>query len=128
MTTDGLERAALVALLRNSKDLGLTQAEIRARLDRGETPSDVLAKVDDDGLFARDTQGLVAGAAERIGAWERAGERFVTYFEPDYPQQLATAFDYPFVLFYAGALQDDFRSLAIVGRREPTAQSTDFAR
>jgi DNA processing protein len=70
---------------------------------------------------------LLLEADERIAGWERAGQKFVAFFEDDYPQQLATAFDNPLVLFYAGSLADDFASIAIVGSREPGEQGTRFA-
>lgn len=132
-----------LALLRGAKELGLSPSQLRARFDRGDRPSAVLASGGDpgdleDALFpmatatpgpaaggARDR--LIAAALERISDWERAGHQFVAFFEDDYPQQLATAFDNPLVLFYAGTLAHDFRSIAIVGSREPSEEGTRFA-
>jgi DNA processing protein len=145
MTPDQHERAALVALtlLHGAKQLGLTTSQLRARFDRGEQPSTVLAGAGghddvDDGLFAAPVSAadvsveqlrdrLLAEAAERIDAWQSAGHQFVTFFEDDYPRQLATAFDDPLLVFYAGTLADDFASVAIVGSREPSAPGQQFA-
>jgi DNA processing protein len=127
MTQTGSQRAALVALLRHAKRLGLAQSEIRARLDRGETPATVLASSGEDGLFPPDNEPALAEAAELIDKWEKAGQRMIASLEPDYPQQLASAYDYPFVLFYAGLLRDDTRSIAIVGSRSPSPRGLEFA-
>ncbi len=140
------DRAALVALtlLHGAKELGLTTPQLRARLNRGDSPSDVLATAHentdpDDGLFAvpmnaseqasalRIRERLLADANALIDGWNHAGQHFATYLDEDYPQQLATAFDNPLVLFYAGTLTDDFASLAIVGSRKPSSDGLRFA-
>jgi DNA processing protein len=146
VSRDQQERVALVALtlLHGGKELGLTTAHLRARFDRGERPSTVLAGTggqEDPGeaLFALPADAsnasaeqlrvrLLAQAIEQIAAWERAGHQFVAFFEDDYPRQLATAFDNPLLVFYAGALADDFASVAIVGSRDPSPQGLQFAR
>lgn len=146
MSRDRQERAALVALtlLGGAKELGLTTSQLRARFDRGERPSTVLAGTGapgepDGGLFTLPAGGpgtpaellheqLLDQAIQRIAAWERDDQQFVAFFEEDYPQQLATAFDNPLVLFYAGTLADDFASVAIVGTREPSTRAEQFAR
>lgn len=128
MTKNHSERAALVALLRNAKSLGLVSSEIRARLDRGDTPSTVLASVGGEGLFAQDTEPMVAEAIHLIEEWNTLAESFVAYFEPEYPQQLAAAFDYPFILFCAGELRPDLHSVAVVGSRSPSQEGQTFTR
>jgi DNA processing protein len=145
VSRDQQERAALVVLtlLHGAKEFGLSSSQLRARFNRGDLPSAVLAgageRTDpDEGLFALPAAPpddavsqvrtrLLAEAVERIAAWGRAGHEFVTFFEDDYPQQLATAFDNPLILFYAGTLADDFSSFAIVGSREPSEQGLRFA-
>lgn len=140
---DQEERVALVALMEGAKDLGLTQAQLRARFNKGDLPSAVLASAgqpdnDEDALFslanpvteassAEMRERLLAAAAKRLAAWERAGHEFVAFFEDDYPPQLATAYDNPFILFYAGTLADDFNSISIVGSREPSESARRFA-
>ncbi len=145
MTWGQRERAAVVALtlLHGAKELGLSSAQLRANLDRGNNPWAVLAGDDtgpgtEDGLFPRPSatqdheagtvrQRLIAQAYELMAAWDRAGHRFVTFFDDAYPQQLSTAFDNPLLLFYAGSLADDFASFAIVGSRQPSEQGVRFA-
>lgn len=140
---DQEERAALVALMEGAKALGLTQAQLRARFNKGDLPSAVLASAgqpehDEEGLFplanvaseasvAEVRERMLAAAAKRLTAWERAGHEFVAFFEDDYPPQLATAYDNPFILFYAGTLGDDFASISIVGSREPSESARQFA-
>lgn len=145
MSRDQQERAAVVALalLHGANEFGLTPSQLRARFDRGDRPSAVLASAGDQAdpggaLFPLATvtsdpaatgarERLIAEARERIARWERVGHQFVAFFEDDYPQQLATAFDNPLILFYAGRLADDFASFAIVGSREPSEDGTRFA-
>ena len=59
---------------------------------------------------------LLADARERILGWDRDGQRFVTFLDEGYPQQLATAFDNPLVLFYSGTLADDFTFVRLLYR------------
>ncbi|GAB3994652.1 hypothetical protein GCM10029992_09760 [Glycomyces albus] len=116
-------RSALVALLQQS---GVSWTKTAADiLDRGsETAAIELLEE-----HLRDTQGLLADrlvdplieqASERIAAWESSGIDVRACFDPEYPPQLRDIQELPPILFTRGEIEDDQRSIAIVGTRQPS--------
>ena len=63
-----------------------------------------------------------------IESLDSEGIRVLTWDDDDYPENLRSAPDAPFLLYAAGNLRDeDSRAVAIVGTREPSGESVERA-
>ncbi|QMU67652.1 DNA-processing protein DprA [Streptacidiphilus sp. P02-A3a] len=117
----GDERAAMVVLLR------------RARTERQE--QEVVARVVEVGgawrLLGKEPPSLFGGTADEelpaaraeLERWAAQGIGVHTLTEPDYPQQLSSAFDAPGLVFTRGAVQPDDAGVAVVGSRQASPQA-----
>lgn len=77
-----------------------------------------------DTLLAIDLPAVAA----RLSAWQQAGISILTWEDAAYPANLLTLPDAPPVLFVRGAFcEGDARAVAIVGTRQPTAESARLA-
>lgn len=69
-----------------------------------------------------------AQEAERdYHGWMRAGLRFVSIFDPDYPRLLLASVDAPPFMFAKGLLLPDDRGVSVVGSRHASPQGLEFA-
>ncbi len=69
------------------------------------------------------SEGMLARAADAIGAWESEGMYLVTVLDGDYPAQLRTIHQRPPFLLYRGRLDSrDAGGVAIVGTRKPSGE------
>ncbi|MGH3429854.1 MAG: DNA-processing protein DprA [Mycobacteriales bacterium] len=138
--TDLHEKAALIALLRRGDRPWHQQAALveeagsSAAVLSGEYPgpleeaSPKLFDVADQPSL----EDLDAIAAE-VRRWEGEGMGVVSVLDDEYPENLRAVFDRPPLLFIRGELIDqDFRSVAIVGTRQASAageqRATEIAR
>jgi DNA processing protein len=119
--TPAQERAALVALLKTATRPWHAYAEAIEQL------ASVFAVLEQKrGLFAR---GELEAAAAEIADWERSGIRLLTVLDPEYPENLRTAYDRPPLIFVDGSLRpSDSRSVAVVGTRRASAEGLTRAR
>lgn len=70
----------------------------------------------------------VADTRQALTRWQAEGVRVLLWHTPDYPPALNDLPDAPPVLFCRGTLQkEDRRAVALVGTRQPTAQSSHAA-
>lgn len=114
------ELVALVALLRYGS-FQRSQMPLRQRLIDGEMPSQILVE-EPDAFFLQERAGF------NVDQWLAAGERPLSWFDPDYPQQLREVHDFPPVIFVRGELATSERGLAIVGSRDAGHASIEAAR
>lgn len=68
-----------------------------------------------------------AALQPQITAWQAAGVRLCGLFDADYPAPLAALEDAPPTLFVVGQWPPSERAVAIVGTRQPSPQSAQFA-
>lgn len=69
-----------------------------------------------------------ATEAERdYESWMRAGLRFVSIFDPDYPHLMLASVDAPPFMFAEGTLLPDDRGVSVVGSRHASPQGLEFA-
>lgn len=117
-----LERAALVALLHPPQEF--KWAPLRDMLLEDEVlPSDVFRTRADSGVIAEPATALEM-ATLRIEKWERAGHRFLTYLDAEYPRQLREVHDLPPFVFARGLLTEagvNERAVSIVGSRDASS-------
>jgi DNA processing protein len=124
------DRAALIALLATGtrpwsvyaelvQDAGSALAVLEHERGRDEVSPRLFEPDDHLGL---DT------AAAQIAGWEAQGIRVLTLLDAGYPDNLLAVFDRPPMIFVAGALLDeDARSVAVIGARDATQPATRLA-
>lgn len=117
-------RSALVALLRRpGVSWNKTAIDL---LDRGESAAmDLLEEHlrETEGLLPEKTAETLAQEADQlINGWKAAGIGVYTCFDPSYPPQLRDIQEMPPVVFTRGTLEDDQRSIAVVGTRTPSPE------
>jgi len=121
----------LVALLRLQSVPGMGPGRIRRLLAKFHSPSAVLAAglqdlmaVDGiDRVLARNirTKNNPDFAEEQVRCAGRLGLRLITFFDPEYPQNLKEIPDAPVVLYVRGKiLPEDAIALGVVGTRQPS--------
>ncbi|MFL0412071.1 DNA-processing protein DprA [Microbacterium paludicola] len=129
MSGTGLERreAAVVVALRGTADLPrLTPVEVRAALEDGRDPVDVLRGTDLVNQLI-DVSDELERAADEIRQWRASGLDVMFPFTDDYPQPLLQVYDYPPILFGRGTHAPDFEAVAIVGSRGAASSSLRLA-
>jgi len=103
-------------------------SRLRMEFESGRMPTDVLDRPDPEALVAEDHRADLEHALALLASWKQEGIEVVTPFDPSYPSQLRTVFDYPVLLFARGHVVDDVRSVAIVGSRAVSSWGLQFAR
>ncbi len=78
-------------------------------------------------LFDTDTPALIAEAARQIAGWRAAGLGVHTFRDASYPAQLREIHQVPPVLFTRGTLRPGERAVSVVGSRQATGHSLDWA-
>jgi DNA processing protein len=119
-TWDDSERAALVALLRTRPD-DLNWSQITTEVAACGSAVALWNRLTQLTLFPSDDndpdQALVAGHDE-IRAWRNESFRFLTFQDPDYPEQLREVHQMPPVLFINGTLIPGEKAISVVGSRK----------
>ncbi|NED95857.1 DNA-processing protein DprA [Phytoactinopolyspora alkaliphila] len=127
MTPDIVEKAALVALLREPH---VRWSEVTAEIvDRGNV-HDVLDRrtSGQDPLFALGhVDDAVREAARLIHKWEGEGIGVHAFYEDTYPEQLRDVHEMPPLLFTRGTVVPDRRSVAVVGTRRASERGLEIA-
>ena len=151
------ENAALVALLNTCQkpDTWLTltnkcllEGSAVRVLEHMISPADHSLHIDDTFTTWEHGQGVLLGAdeiapltdrviqlenawqdaREQITAWDRQGLRFVSIFDQEFPTRLRAIVDVPPFVFCRGSLKLDDLGVSVVGSRDCTPQSAEFAR
>jgi DNA processing protein len=63
-----------------------------------------------------------------MAQWQKAGVQILPHYSPDYPRTLHEIPDYPPTLFLRGNLQEQAKTAAIVGTRNPSQAAAYLAR
>lgn len=113
----------------------------RVLMNRLDAPNNPLTEFDEaeaDGvaLFPepledarrREYDTAAADAERDYEDWMRAGLRFVSIFDPDYPHLMLASVDAPPFMFAKGTLLPDDRGVSVVGSRHASPQGLSFAR
>jgi DNA processing protein len=69
----------------------------------------------------------VSRIEQALPRWQASGVRIITVQDTDYPAQLRAIDDAPPTLFTRGEWRPPIRAAAVVGTRQPSAQSVDAA-
>lgn len=114
------ELAALLTLLRR-KSRGASWNEIAAEVAVAGSAVALLNRPTEDALFASpELEPDLEQARDDVRAWTRAGYRFLTVLDADYPSQLLGIRETPPFLFYEGSLQTRDEGISVVGSRSAT--------
>ncbi|MBO0883711.1 MAG: DNA-protecting protein DprA [Mycobacterium sp.] len=126
MSDDDVQRAALVALLRQPR---ARWSDITADIvECGDATSVLHELLHGDALFpSADPAAVIKEAEDLIAAWAGEGIRFRTFLDDDYPGQLRDIREMPPVLFSRGSDALDARAVAVVGTRQATEQGLKVA-
>ncbi|MGH3998392.1 MAG: DNA-processing protein DprA [Pseudonocardiaceae bacterium] len=120
------ERAALLALLRESKE---SWGRVASRVAFEGTASGLLDGPDDDVLFEVPSDGAaIDAAAAEVAEWEARGLRLTTVLDYDYPRRLLDIRETPPFLFYEGELRAEDEGMSVVGTRKPSEWALWFAK
>ncbi len=114
------ERSALLLLLRHS---GRSWSSVTDEVEERGSALAVLAEgsAGQMSLFDGTVDDRLDAIEDEIAGWERAGMRFVTLLDPEYPPQLLTIHQRsPFVMWRGTPMADDASGVAIVGTRHPS--------
>lgn len=123
-----VEKAALVALLRLPKvrwsevaidilECGGATRLLETRLNNADT------------LFSSGAvEAALSAATQDIAQWESEGIGVKAFFDEDYPAPLRDIHQLPPLIFTRGELNDDRRSVAVVGTRQASERGLDIAR
>ena len=127
--SEGLERAALVALLRLGRR---RSAEYAALVEEAGSALAIFARERDAGRLETQTSfgavDLLASTEEDLAEWQAAGFELVTVLDDDYPANLRAVYQHPPLLFVAGKLEyADERSVAVIGTRTPSPRGEKAA-
>ncbi|MBK7624692.1 MAG: DNA-protecting protein DprA [Kineosporiaceae bacterium] len=121
------ELAALLTLLRR-KSGGAGWNEIAADAVAAGSATDLLRQPADDALFASpDLEPDHERAISDVRQWARAGLRWVTVLDPDYPSRLLGIREIPPFLFYEGTLHEPDDGMSVVGSRSASAWGLKLA-
>ncbi|WP_053204050.1 DNA-processing protein DprA [Jiangella muralis] len=122
------QAAALVALLRE-QPRGMSWHEIAARVAfSGDAQSVWEEKTHTDTLVPDPRLEQLLGAARSdVVAWHKAGLRFVTVLDPDYPARLRDVRETPPFLFARGDLRHDDAGMSVVGSRRASDKGRRLA-
>ncbi len=126
-----VENAALVALLRDGRrpwavyadfveETGSALRVLEQELER-EQSSETLFELGPSQPRV-DLSAALDGAAAELAEWTSDGIKVISVLDQHYPDNLRAVYDRPPLLFVVGELlQDDSRSVAVVGSRNPSA-------
>lgn len=111
------EMAALLTLLRQRPG-GAGWNEIAADVAAAGSTSALLSAPSEDALFASPAlEPELEQALADVRHWSKAGLRWVTVLDPDYPTRLLGIREAPPFLFYEGVLKDADDGMSVVGSR-----------
>lgn len=127
MGTRENEAAALLTLLK-SRRRGQSWGSIAATV-AAEGSALAVLREDDDALIPNPTVAAKLDAsAEELRAWSKAGYRFATVLDTDYPRRLRDIHEMPPFLFYDGNLRADDDGMSVVGSRAPSEDGRVLAK
>ncbi|WP_166404731.1 DNA-processing protein DprA [Labedella endophytica] len=123
-----LEAAVVVALRGTASIKKLSPSEVRAALEEGRNPVEVLRESADLVAQLADFDSPLDDAQKEIVNWREAGLDVMFSFNERYPRPLLQVYDYPPVIFGRGTHANDFDAIAIVGSRVASTKSLNLAR
>jgi DNA processing protein len=123
---DDQERATLVALLQERPEAA-SWPQVAAEIMEAGSAWSVWDAAHAQSLFDAETPDLITEAARHITDWRRAGLGVHTFRDVSYPAQLREIHQVPPVLFSRGALRPGELAVSVVGSREASDQSLDWA-
>lgn len=112
------DRTILLALLRINN--GPKLADVRQAIIEDWDLREVLERF-------TDVDSAAERAAEDAAGWAAAGNRMITFLDPDYPPQLRDVHDFPPVIFVRGTVRADDRGVCVVGSREANGREIEAA-
>ncbi|WP_138960773.1 DNA-processing protein DprA [Streptomyces sp. YIM 121038] len=115
----GDERAAMVVLLRRART-ERQERETVARVVEVGSASQLLGE-EQPSLFGGAAQDELPAARAELEHWASQSIGVYTLTEPDYPQQLSSAFDAPGLVFTRGVLRSEDAGVAVVGSRSASS-------
>jgi DNA processing protein len=122
------EHAALVALLR-TRPLGLNWRKLTDEvLEYGSAAAVWDYHHPPQLIPSPETDAALESARTDLEAWERAGLRFISALDKEFPQRLLDIWETPPFLFAQGRVAPEDLGLSVVGSRKASAYGLDMAR
>ncbi|MBB1246413.1 DNA-processing protein DprA [Streptomyces durbertensis] len=115
------ERAAMVVLLRRARTERQEHEAVARVMEAGSASR--LLEEEQPPLFGGAVHEELSAARAELDRWAEQGIGVRALTEPDYPQQLSSAFDAPGLVFTRGELRSDDPGVAVVGSRDASRSS-----